>query len=54
MGAPNQPVDQRNIDGVLDYVVENGLAKLKNYYCPPAPKNYGKPGLALRYQGLLE
>jgi hypothetical protein len=53
MGALYKPVEQRNVTEVLDYVVANGLAKLKNYCCPP-PKNYGKPGLALREQGTLE
>jgi hypothetical protein len=45
-------VRQRNVTEVLDYVEANGLAKLKNDCCPP--RNFGKPGLALRYQGLLE
>jgi hypothetical protein len=52
MGAPYKPVERRNVTEVLDYAVANGLAKLKNYCCPP--RNYGKPGLALRYQGLME
>jgi hypothetical protein len=54
MGAVGQPVQQRNVTEVLDYVVANHLAGLKDYCCPPRARDYGKAGLALRYQGFLE